>query len=308
MYGISETTVLTAVFAIGAAVSNALASILQRRGARSVPVSKSMRWALIAALLDQPVWLLGLAAMVAAFVFQAAALTDGDLALVQPILLAELPITLLVAPLFFSGAVGRRAWVGVLGMSAGLAAVLLAAAPSGGRAAADLTPLLLTVVSVAGLVVVIVMAALRMTGSPRAAAFGAAAGSGFALTAALMKQAMSRVEAHGVGAVFGSWELYAMGACGAASLFLWQNALQAGTLVAAQPAITMSDPVLSVLIGVLAFGEHVRLGGWIALELLGAIVIFAGSIELSRSPLVSGEAEQPGRARGRGRETQPDLL
>ncbi|MGH3264114.1 MAG: hypothetical protein ACRDNS_19200 [Trebonia sp.] len=57
---------LTVVYAVGAAVANALASILQRRAARSVPESKSMRLALITAVIGKPVWLLGLVAMVAA--------------------------------------------------------------------------------------------------------------------------------------------------------------------------------------------------------------------------------------------------
>ncbi|MGH3264115.1 MAG: DMT family transporter [Trebonia sp.] len=240
--------------------------------------------------------------------FQAAALTNGDLALVQPILLAELPITLLLAPLFFNASVERRTWLGVLGMCVGLTAVLLAAAPTAGSAAAGVTPLILTVISMAGLVTAIVLVAIRLEGSPRAAAFGTAAGSGFALTAALMKQAVSRVDSGGVGAIFGSWELYAMAAAGAGSLFLWQNALQAGTLVAAQPAITMSDPVLSVIIGVLVFGERVRLGGWLALEIGGALVVFLASMELARSPLVSGEIDATRPERRRGRETQPDPL
>lgn len=297
---------MTICFAIAAAVSNALASILQRRGAGSIPESKSMRVSLLIAVLRQPVWLFGLLAMVAAFVFQAAALARGDLALVQPLLLAELPITLLLAPLFFEGGAGRRAWFGVVGMSAGLAAVLVAAAPRGGRGSTNLASVLLTVAASAGLIACLVVLALRMEGSPRAATFGTAAGAGFALTAALMKEAMDELTSAGVGGMFASWSLYAMMAAGVVSLFLWQNALQAGTLIAAQPAITLSDPILSTLIGVMVFGEHVRLGGWIALEVVGALLIAGASVELARSPLISGSgveaAPQP------DRETQPDLL
>jgi len=285
---------LTVVFAVGAAIFNALASILQRLGIRSAPQHESMRLALLVTALRRPVWLFGLLAMVGAFAFQAAALTDGDLALVQPILLAELPVTLLLAPLFFPGMPGRRAWVGVLGMSAGLATVLLAAAPNGGDASTALDTLLLTTAATAGLVVVVVLLALRLGGSAKAAAFGTAAGTGFALTAALMKQAMSRYNSHGFGAIFGAWELYVMAITGLISLFLWQNALQAGTLAAAQPAITLSDPIFSTFIGVLAFGERIRLGGWLALELLGALIVAAASVELARSPLVSGNVDLDG--------------
>ncbi len=298
---------LTISLALAAAVSNALASILQRRGAGSIPESKSMRLSLLIAVLRQPVWLLGLLAMAGSFVFQAAALAHGDLALVQPLLLAELPITLLLAPLFFDAGAGRRAWLGVAGMSAGLAAVLVAAAPGGGKQTVTLGPILLTVAATGGLIVCLVLMALRMEGSPRAATFGTAAGAGFALTAALMKEAMDELTKHGLAGMFESWSLYAMGAAGVLSLFLWQNALQAGTLIAAQPAITLSDPILSTFIGVMVFGEHVRLGGWVALEFLGALLVAGASVELARSPLISGEdPSQP--AHRREPETQPDPL
>lgn len=298
---------LTVVFAIGAAVCNALASILQRRGARSVPTQESMRLALALDVLRRPIWLLGLLAMCGGFGFQAAALSSGDLALVQPVLLAELPITLLLAPLFFNVAAGRRAWLGVIGMSVGLALVLFAFSPSGGHDSVSLAPMLFTVAATSGLVVVLVLLALRLQGSARAAMFGTAAGTGFALTAALMKEAMIRLNS-GVGALFTSWSLYAMAAAGIAALYLWQNALQAGTLVAAQPAITLSDPILATAIGVLLFGEHIRLGGWLALELAGALLIALASVELARSPLVSGEDPEQESEVEQGQAVEPDRL
>lgn len=298
---------LTVLFAVAAAVCNALASILQRRGAGGIPESKSMRWSLVVDVLRQPIWLFGLLAMCGAFVFQAAALSNGDLALVQPVLLAELPVTLLLAPLFFDVSAGRRAWIGVIGMAAGLAAVLAAASPGGGHSSAGLLAILLTLASTGGLTAVLVVIALRLEGSPRAAVFGTAAGTGFALTAALMKQAMSALSSGGVSGMFTNWSFWVMIAVGAASLFIWQNALQAGTLIAAQPAITLSDPVLATVIGVLVFGERIRLGGWLALELVGALAVAAASIELARSPLISGEGLSKSEQQ-QDQETEPDLM
>jgi drug/metabolite transporter (DMT)-like permease len=252
-----------------------------------------MRLALALDVLRRPIWLLGLLAMCGGFGFQAAALTSGDLALVQPVLLAELPITLLLAPLFFKVTAGLRDWFGVIGMSVGLSLVLFAFSPSGGHDVVTTAPMLLTVAATSGLAAVFVVVALRLQGSARAAMFGTAAGTEFAITAALMKEAMTNLDS-GVAALFSSWALYAMAAAGLVALYLWQNALQAGTLVAAQPAITLSDPILSTAIGVMLFGERIRLGGWLALELAGALLIALASVELARSPLVSGEdPDQP---------------
>jgi drug/metabolite transporter (DMT)-like permease len=299
--------VLTVALAVGSALCNALASILQRRGARSIPTQESMRLALALDVLRRPIWLLGLLAMCGGFAFQAAALSSGDLALVQPVLLAELPITLLLAPLFFKVTAGRRDWLAIIGMSAGLALVLFAFSPSSGKESVTLTPMLMTVAASCGLAAVLVLLALRLRGPARAATFGTAAGTMFALTAALMKEAMIRLDS-GVSALFASWALYAMAAAGVVALYLWQNALQAGTLVAAQPAITLSDPILATAIGVLLFGERIRLGGWLGLELFGALLIALASVELARSPLVNGEDSDRSPEVANDPETQPDRL
>jgi hypothetical protein len=57
----------------------------------------------------------------------------------------------------------------------------------------------------------------------------------------------------------------------------------------------------------MVFNERVRLGGWIALEFVGALLIAVASVELARSPLISGEG-MPRSAPQRDPETQPDLL
>ncbi len=94
-----------------------------------------------------------------------------------------------------------------------------------------------------------------------------------------------------------------MVATGALAMYLLQNALQAGTLVAAQPGITLSDPVVSIAWGVVVFGEPVNTGWWLIGALAGAALIVSGTVALSRSPVTDddGEAEQ-GRADGSERE------
>ena len=86
-----------------------------------------------------------------------------------------------------------------------------------------------------------------------------AAGSAFGLTAALMK-AMTGTFAGGIVALLTHWELYRMIATGVLGMFLLQSAMNAGRLLAAQPGLTLSDPIVSVLWGVLVFGERVRTG------------------------------------------------
>jgi hypothetical protein len=78
---------------------------------------------------------------------------------------------------------------------------------------------------------------------------------------------------------------------GLGSVFLLQNALQSGTLVAAQPALTICDPVASVLYGITMFGETVRSGLWLIIEVIGFALIFFGTIRLSRSRPIQMQAD-----------------
>src|SRR5258708_4715427 len=107
--------------------------------------------------------------------------------------------------------------------------------------------------------------------------------AGYGLTAAFIKGVTAQFNADGVGGVLTSWQLYACGAAGLISTWLLQNAYHAGTLAAAQPGITLADPVVATLWGTVAFGEQVR-HGWILLPAaLPLVAMTAGVLALSRS-------------------------
>ena len=77
------------LLAIAASVCTATASVCQRKGAKDNETA-GFDARLMVRLARQPAWLLGIAAMIGGFIFQITALRYGDLALVQPILAAEL--------------------------------------------------------------------------------------------------------------------------------------------------------------------------------------------------------------------------
>ncbi len=125
----------------------------------------------------------------------------------------------------------------------------------------------------------------------RAALLGTAAGAAFGLTAALMK-GMTKTFSAGLGTLFTSWEIYAVVAAGLVGMFLVQSALNAGGLIAAQPGLTLADPVISVLWGVFAFHENVRGGWYIAPEVAVAALLAVAVVTLARSPLLADAAEE----------------
>ncbi|MEU5821499.1 DMT family transporter [Streptomyces sp. NPDC047803] len=288
---------IAVLFAVLTAISNGSASVLQRRAALDVPQTETMRLSLIGHLLRQKVWLAGIALVVVAAVCQAVALATGPISVVQPIFVIELPATLLLAGFMMRARLPRAVWLGVAAVTVGLALGMATAAPGGGsemvHGAAWVPALILTGVSEA----LLIAGALATRGNVRAALLATAAACGYALTAALMKDAMARLDEGGAGALFSSWQLYATAAAGVGALFLLQNALQAGTLVAVQPCLTLGDALISVLYGVTLFGEDLRTGWWVLPELLALGLIGAGCVELARSPLATGNPTAPARAR-----------
>jgi drug/metabolite transporter (DMT)-like permease len=303
--------VLTYALAVLAACANALSSVLQRKANKRVPQRENMSLRQIWTLLHQPIWFGGILAITAGFLLQASALGTGDLSVVEPVLVLELPFTLILASRLFHQPLGLREWLPAGAMTAGLAGLLYLLAPASGAA-----PQLHWYGWLAGvggnlaLVGCLVLVARRgsfrrdpgenqgeKTGSFRAALLAVAAGSTFGLTAALMKE-VTRTFERGLGTLFTDWPLYAMVAAGVLGFFLTQSALNAGQLIAAQPGLSLSDPLISVLWGVLAFHEQVRQGWFIPGEVLCAAVIVTGVIMLARSPLLaddesSGEEPSP---------------
>ncbi len=293
---------LAYLLAVLAACANAASSVLQRKANTQVPVEREPGLGLIARLLRRPVWFAGFACALASFLLQAAALGSGELSLVEPILVIELPLTLVIAAKVFGSRLGRREWLAIAGMTVGLAGLLLTLAPSPSAANPKTPwPTWLIGIGVNLAAVAICVAAGRRSqparehgrgGGRRAAAFGVAAGCQFGLTAALMK-GMTERYSQGFAALFTGWQLYAMALSGLLSMFLLQAALNAGRLVAAQPGLTLGDPLVSVLWGALAFDERLR-GGWFTLPAIAAGALLTGAVvELGRSPLLDADVDVP---------------
>ncbi len=279
-------TLLPVVFALCAAFSNAVATVLQRKAALSVPRSDGLRAGLILDLLRRRVWLAGILAVIAAGVCQAVALATGPLTIVQPLFVLELPLTLIVASVLMHRHLPRLGWVAVTVVVVGLAVALAAAAPTGNRTHVALERWVPALAVCAGAVVVLALVALRRPeGRARAACLGAGTAISYAVTAALMKASTHILDDEGVEAFFTAWQTYAFAATGLVALFLLEHAMQAGPLVASQPALTLGDATVSLALGIILFEEHVRSGWWLLPQLFGLALIAAGVFALARIPL-----------------------
>src|SRR5690242_10297142 len=222
------------LLAVAASVCTATASLCQRKGARSTQTA-GFDARLLVRLARQPAWLLGIAAMIGGFIFQITALRFGDLALVQPILAAELLFVFGYLAIAGTRRVTGRDLLAAAAMSGGIGVFLRLAAPSGGRLHAPGSSWLLAGLVTAGVVVAALAAASGLGRRPgasrgrRAAVLGAATGISWGFMAAVIKELSAHLGG-GPGAVFSAWSLYVLIVAGAVTMLLASHALAAGPL------------------------------------------------------------------------------
>lgn len=300
---------LAIVFAVLAAGSNALGTVLQRRAVVHVPAARAQGLRLVRDLLHNPVWLGGVLGTVFAALFQALSLMSGSLATVQPIFILELPLALMIGSAVFQVRVSRRAWGCVVCIFVGLAVALFSSAPSGGRSQVPGTWWAPTLVIVIGVGAALVLAGVRRSQGPaRAACLAAAAAIGNALTAALVKSSMDILSRRGATGFFLAWQTYGFAVAGSVSILLLGYAMQGGPLIASQPALTLGDAVVSFCLGVTLYAETPRTGLWLVPALLGAALVGYGVFGLSRTQcLVKCVAPEKDRAERTGQPAAESL-
>jgi hypothetical protein len=248
---------------------------------------------------SHPLWLLGMLADGAGLALQILALHAGALAVVQPLLVSGLIFS--VGLRQFSASRPRPSdlmWSAVL-VAALVGFLLIAGTASGGaqsHEAPDRLPALVAGVAGLSVAAISVWIARRLgPAATSAALLGVAVGLLYAADAALLKSATGQI-GHGAGALFGSWQIYAVVVVGGLGLLLCQLAYQAGPLTASQPTITAVDPLASVAIGVLIFDEHLRRGPWTGASLFVLVGVLAlAVVQLGRSQVrdgMSADADQ----------------
>ncbi len=294
--------------AVAASGVNATSNLLQRAANQREPDELSMTPRLLLDLIHQPLWLAGFGSVIGSFVLVAAALDFGRLAAVEPIIVLELPLTLLAASRFLGARLRTREWVAIAAMTAGLGGFVFSLHPSGGThgRASALEWVLGGVITVVPILVLGALG-LRSKGPRRAGILGITTGLTFGLTSAFMKGMTASLHA-GIVGVLSSWETYAMAVTGLAGMYLLQSALQAGRLVAAQPGITLCEPAVGILWGIFAFKESTRGGLFVLAAVACAGLVGLSTLVLARCPALAaakgaaakgagGSAERPSRAR-----------
>jgi hypothetical protein len=208
----------------------------------------------IRATLTHPYWLGGIALSTVGLGLHAFALNGGALAVVQLLMVLGVLFALVRAAAAAPGAdPPQRA---VVGADAGRRSGRF---PPGGhsrraRDNVDRGPAIAAGLLTVGAAAVCVLVARDHPGATAAALLGIATGIAHAGTATLTK-ACTNLLTHSPATLVTSWQLCAVLAAGAVDLLLNQLSFQAGPLAVRLPAMTVVNPRLSVLLGVVVYDE-----------------------------------------------------
>ncbi len=290
-------TTIAVLAAIGAAILFAWSNVQQQRAAASAPASVSLTPRLLTGLLHRGSWLLGIAGMVTAYAVQAVALSVSDVALVEPIVATELVFAVPLSMWASRCRPGRRDWCAVVLVAGGVAAFLVAADPSGGRAVIHPKAWLLALVPSVGVIALLLVAARGPQTRARAMLLGAAAGIANGMVALVTKSLTTVFGQHGVG-VFASWQPYALLVFGAAGFLFAQSAFQAAPLAESLPVLDSLEPLSAVVLAATVIGEYVDVApAHLAVELAAGVAAIAGVVLLARSPVALAIYEHQQRTR-----------
>jgi drug/metabolite transporter (DMT)-like permease len=239
--------------AILAAVLFAFGTVLQQKGTLSTAAAGDDPRFLLQ-ILHRPVWLAGMVLQSTGWVVQAMALDRGSLVVVQSLTALSLVLALPLGALLTNQHIGRRELIGATLTLVGIVFFISAGQPQGGTTHPAAATWWAACLITGALVVALFMVGQRFTGAAKALTFGAAAGLGYGLQAAVTKTFVTEISG-GVLGLLASWSTYVLIISAVTGFALQQSALKTGVLA---PAMASSNSVTlfsSVILGITVYGE-----------------------------------------------------
>jgi drug/metabolite transporter (DMT)-like permease len=283
---------LAVALALASSGCYAVATVTQQGVAARLPSGRAFDPAVLLRLARRPAWLAGLAAVIAGFGLQAAALGLGRLVVIEPVLATGLLFALALAARRDRRHLRPGEWAAAIAVVAGLAVFLAAGRPTGGQRTASAAELGLAAAATAVLVGLCAALAGRFRGSRRALLFGVGGGVAAGMTDALVKSVAVAVAGRLL-AVFADPRLYVLIVIGLLTYTVQQNGYRAAGLAAFLPAFAVVEPVTGSLLGLIVYHERLRGGpGQIAIELAACAVAGWGIARLAGEGLPGGGPEE----------------
>jgi drug/metabolite transporter (DMT)-like permease len=284
---------IAALLALGAAFFIAIGDVIHQRSAHEVTDEPVSHLELFTRLLRDGRWWLGSGVAAAGFGLQAAALGLGSVLLVQALLVTSLLFALPINARLNRRRVSRWEWLWAALLAAAVAVIVTVGNPTEGHARASFETWTVVVAVLAPLLVLCVLGANVVKGPASAVLLGFVSGALWGVFAVLTKGVVDRLD-DGLWAMIRTPELYVWALIGIAATAFQQSSFRAGSLTASLPTMTVAEPVVGSVLGIVVLGEALRPGdaGWLTL-VVAVVAMVVATAALARGEAVTAATEQP---------------
>lgn len=261
----------------------AVGIVVRQRVAQSVPTDGDQSRPTVTSVVRQPLWWAGILAAIAGYVFQALALANGSLLLVQPLLVSSLLFALPLSARLCHQRITGAEWAWAIVLTVALAAFVLVGQPREGHHRSPIPSWTMAVMLTAPLVIVCLLAARRTHGRTRAMLLGVTVAVLLGMVAVLTKICTHRYAIGGWHGLLSVPAPYLLVVLAVAVTMVQSSAFHAGALQASVPLMLVGEPVVAVMLGVIVLGEHLAVRGSAAIGLLVAVAaMVASTVALAR--------------------------
>lgn len=269
--------IVSLLAAVAAALFYGVATVLQALGSRRVRQTGDggLDPRLLVRVFRQWPFVAGTLLDLAGFAAQLVALAELPVFAVEAAQAANLAVTAVVAVPLLGVVLGRREWVAIVAVCAGLALLGLSAGHEGPAKTGDAFRYAL-LGSVAVIALLGVWAA-RLAEPWRSRMLGLTAGFGFGLIA-LAGRVLTDVAIRDLWKNPATWALLL---AGAVTLLLYATALQGGAVTAVAAALVVGETVLPAGVGIVFLGDHSR-SGFAAVAVVGFVFAVVGAMALAK--------------------------
>jgi drug/metabolite transporter (DMT)-like permease len=267
---------LAALLALAAALFIAVGDVIHQRSAHEVTDEPVSHLGLFARLLADRQWWLGSLVAAAGFAFQAAALGLGSVLLVQALLVTSLLFALPINARLTHRRVTRWEWLWAALLAGAVAVIVTVGNPTEGDPRAGLETWTLVIAVLGPALALCVVGAGIWSGPVRAVLLAVVSGALWGVFAVLTKGVVDRLD-DGPWALLRTPELYVWVVVAVAGTAMQQSSFRAGALTASLPTMTVTEPMVASVLGVVVLGETVRPGaaGDVLLVIAVAVMVVA---------------------------------
>ncbi len=283
---------IAALLALGAAFFIAIGDVIHQRSTHEVTDEPLSHVDLFMRLLRDGQWWLGSVVAAVGFALQAAALGLGSVLLVQALLVTSLLFALPINARLSHRRVTRWEWTWAALLAAAVAVIVTVGNPTAGHSRASFETWTAVIAVLGPALVLCVVGARIWSGPVSAVLLAVVSGALWGVFAVLTKGVVDRLD-DGLWALLRTPELYVWALVAIAGTAWQQSSFRAGALTASLPTMTVTEPVVGSVLGIVVLGETLRPGdaGWLTLIVAVAVMVVA-TAALARGE-AAGATKQP---------------